>query len=366
MKKVLILYGSFFDGKGERLTVGGVQSYIQALCPAICEAGMQPIILQTSDNMFVKEWNGVTVYGIQIEKNKKARKVLINWCYKIGDPNHDIIIYGSDIFAIKSTFRNTISIQHGISWDVPSNNNGIGFIKDTLHRQRLKLAVISKIKYVRRVVCVDYNFINWYRTISMRPVDSMDVIPNFTQIYEGQHEKENGIIKIIFARRFFWYRGTRVFCEALKRLLEEYPNIYATIAGEGPDEDYINKQFCNYNNVIITKFESNDSLSIHSKHDIAVIPTLGSEGTSLSLLEAMSAGCACIATNIGGMTNIIINGYNGLLVNPDVDSIYFGMKKLVDDCLLRNKLSQNAIDTVKNGFSIGIWTQRWKNLLISL
>ncbi|WP_420491566.1 glycosyltransferase [Neobacillus drentensis] len=53
---------------------------------------------------------------------------------------------------------------------------------------------------------------------------------------------------------------------------------------------------------------------------------LGSEGTSLSLLEAMAAKCAEIATNVGGMTNIILDNYNGLIINPDESELYLALE----------------------------------------
>ena len=43
--------------------------------------------------------------------------------------------------------------------------------------------------------------------------------------------------------------------------------------------------------------------------DITLIPSLYSEGTSLSCIEAMACGNAVIATRIGGLSDLIINDF---------------------------------------------------------
>ena len=85
------------------------------------------------------------------------------------------------------------------------------------------------------------------------------------------------------------------------------------------------------------------------------MPTIGSEGTSFSLFEAMGSGCACICSNVGGMTNIIIDGYNGFLVNPDSESFCNKIELLVKNKNLRRRVRKNAYKTIKEGFSKEIW-----------
>lgn len=110
-------------------------------------------------------------------------------------------------------------------------------------------------------------------------------------------------------------------------------------------------------------YNSEKSLKIHQDKDIAVIPTIASEGTSLSLLEAMAAGCAVICTNVGGMTNIIIDGYNGLMINPDEDSLYKALDRLIEDKLLRGRLQAKAYETIKEAFSLNIWKSKWAQII---
>ena len=59
----------------------------------------------------------------------------------------------------------------------------------------------------------------------------------------------------------------------------------------------------------------------YSKTDIVLIPTFFSEGTSLSCLEAMSSGRIVVATNIGGLNDIVIDNFNSLLAKPTTKDI---------------------------------------------
>ena len=102
---------------------------------------------------------------------------------------------------------------------------------------------------------------------------------------------------------------------------------------------------------------------IHADKHVALVPTLGSEGTSLSLLEAMASQCAVVCTNVGGMTNIVIDGHNGIMINPDEDELYTAVLKLIKNRELRKIMSDRAYSTVKEGFSIERWEARWRTIL---
>ena len=146
--------------------------------------------------------------------------------------------------------------------------------------------------------------------------------------------------------------------------MKKYNNVSITFAGEGPDEEYINNKFKNNSKVTITKYNSNESLAIHSRHDIAVVPTIGSEGTSLSLLEAMASGCVAICSNVGGMTNIILDGFNGIMFDPyNEDDLYYAIERVITDKALRQKLAENGYKTVKESFSLDIWKERWSRVI---
>lgn len=223
---------------------------------------------------------------------------------------------------------------------------------------------IKRLSNISEVVCVDYNFINWYRSLVAYPRVKMTVIPNFCELPQFVPIKPTTCVNIIFARRFYPYRGTRLLTEALFMIIKEHPNVNLIIAGEGPDESFLKMSFSNIaSSVRFIKYDSADSLAIHKDMHIALIPTLGSEGTSLSLLEAMAAGCVPICTNVGGMTNVILDHYNGIMISPDVESLYGAIKEVVENEKLREQLSKNAYNTACASFGLYRWQNAWQKVI---
>jgi glycosyltransferase involved in cell wall biosynthesis len=371
--KFTIVNNIFYDYQGINLNLGGVETYLQELSLLLEDLGHQVKIIQMSEIDFVKQFNQtVTVYGfsncnIRLPTNKKFLALVK---HKVKD---SIVIWGSDQLSMRLPNNESITIQHGIGFDCEAFDSGFRklfpllglkkFYKFLQRYRALKLFENSK-----NAICVDYNFLCWYRT--MRPYSTgfnHQVIPNFARLPSENIKKiESDDVKVVFARRFVSRRGIDIFLPAISRLMNERPNVNVTFAGGGGRLNDIEKFCAEYSRANIAFYSYPDSLEFHSKFDIAVVPSIGSEGTSLSLLEAMSAGCAVIATNVGGLTNIVIDNHNGLMVNPEITQLYKAMLRLVDEKELRLRLSSNAKVIVKNSFSINIWRNRWTSYINAL
>lgn len=90
------------------------------------------------------------------------------------------------------------------------------------------------------------------------------------------------------------------------------------IFGDGPERNNLEKlcnSLINIKDKIVFHGFVNNPEQYYGNIDVALLPSLG-EGIPLSLLEVMRLGIPCIATNVGGIPEIIINNDSGLLVNP--------------------------------------------------
>lgn len=366
-----IIYIRYFDFNEKRCTIGGVQTYITYICEICKEMGIPTIVYQLGEFDSEIQYGDTKVIQVKGSLNssiKKKNAKLLQRCMEGLDKENDIVIFATDSSVQKNLAKNSIAIQHGICWDIPRHENKSSLFNSiyTFNRSRQAFKILQRLRNVGNVICVDYNFQNWYRSVAAYEAVNLKVIPNFTQI-APKVEKPNDRINIIFARRFEIYRGTRLFANAISRVLNENDHVYVTIAGSGPDEQYIKDKLSNFGErVTFTKYASDESLAIHADKHIAVVPTVGSEGTSLSLLEAMSAQCAVVCTNVGGMTNIVIDGYNGLMISPRENELYEAISKLVKDEALREKLSNRAYETVKEGFSYEKWKESWKKVFTDI
>ena len=125
----------------------------------------------------------------------------------------------------------------------------------------------------------------------------------------------------------------------------------------------IDKLLTGFPKNVIHRFCNQDEMvEVYQNTDISVIPTLFSEGTSLSCLEAMACGNAVIATNVGGLPNLILNNFNGKLINPESKSLFNALIELIDDKSLRQVLSQNAVSVSKT-FAKENWDKEWREIL---
>lgn len=352
------------DGSG--ISIGGVQTYLTNLIPLLKDSGYAITIYQRATEDFHHEYDNYDVYGIKdgSKDYQKMLKMLTSFVFQHINPSSDLLIYGTDFLIKKYAPCRSIAIQHGIAWDVPINQcSHWRYFRHFLGKCKDAWYTIQRISKVDQLVCVDYNFVNWHRAISPYPKTKHIVIPNFSVIPSSIPEKNNKIVHIIFARRLFTYRGTRLFANVAERLLNKYHDIKITIAGTGPDEKYIQQKLSKYTQVEFCTYNNGESLSIHADKDIAVVPTLGSEGTSLSLLEAMASGCAVVCTNVGGMTNIILDGYNGYIINPEEEALYAAMTSLIENKDTRKMLQLNAYNTVSHAFSLEKWQKKWLQVI---
>ncbi|MCQ2199398.1 MAG: glycosyltransferase family 4 protein [Paludibacteraceae bacterium] len=77
------------------------------------------------------------------------------------------------------------------------------------------------------------------------------------------------------------------------------------------------------------------------------------EGFPMSVLDAWSYGLPVITTPVGGIPDVAVDGENMLLFNPgDVDSLAGCMKQMMDDEMLRKKISNASVEFSKTTFNI--------------
>lgn len=376
--KVAMIYYQFLDAKGERRLIGGVETYLSYLSQLCLKEGVEPLLFQCADEQFKRTVDDISVFGVPTANLsiKQKRQALYEAAIKHIDPVKDILIFGSHQCSVPTCNPRCVLIQHGVSWDLPTRystqrwfcRTGIGA---RLKKRQSIRKVLHLLQNCQAWVCVDYNFVNWYRTIIVDDLpDKIWVIPNCAPIASAEevarHKKKVGDVSILFARRFTPYRGTRIMADAVERLLLTHSNVKFTFAGEGPDEFWLRDRFKGEKRVRFSKFAPEETTAIHLVHDIAVIPSVGSEGTSLSVAEAMGAGCAVVATAVGGITNMIIDQYNGLLTMPSSESLLRAISSLVTNPSLREDLGKRAYETARTAFCREFWNARWKSVLAEI
>ncbi len=163
---------------------------------------------------------------------------------------------------------------------------------------------------------------------------------------------------LIMVANFTAFKDHETFISAAIKLLNKKIVDYVFLVGDGPHRiKYLNILKTNHNNIfnrfIFTGVVHNveDYLS---KCQVGVLCSTSKygEGISNSVLEYMAAGLVPIATNIGGMPEIIDDGSNGFLIDEnDSNKIVELVEKVKRDKELFLKITSNAKNTISAKFS---------------
>jgi len=214
-----------------------------------------------------------------------------------------------------------------------------------------------------RIICVSKQvriaLIEWLPNLKKKSM----VIPNAVPIPDLSNWPSIKKYDILFVGRLTKAKGVDILFRAIKILKEKYQmGIKAAIAGEGYLQEELKglvKELGISNEVEFLGVRR-DIEKILSSTQVFVLPSRW-EGLPLTVLEAMGSGVSIIATKVGGITEVIENGQEGLLVPPDdPGALAEAIINLLKNRELRIKLSFNAYRKVKGKYSIEVHT---KNML---
>ncbi len=104
--------------------------------------------------------------------------------------------------------------------------------------------------------------------------------------------------------------------ERIKPVLDNIPGVCLALVGDGPYRGQLEKIFENTKTNFVGYLSGEKLASAYASGDIFLFPS-STETLGLVLLEAMAAGCPVIGANKGGIPDIISDGINGCLYDPD-------------------------------------------------
>lgn len=173
---------------------------------------------------------------------------------------------------------------------------------------------------------------------------------------------------VLIPRRFEKMRGIQFIVPVIKRLLREHNDIFVVFAGSGRLEGYIKKELKDYNDYFIARgFNQSEMRWLYERAFITLVPTLYSEGTSISALEALKYGSFLVTSQVGGLNNLVLNGYNGYSLRLIGQDWFDCLDKLLtnqNDDMLRIK--GQGVKIYKTVFDNDKWRASWVNIINEL
>ncbi|MEM4619036.1 MAG: glycosyltransferase family 4 protein [Desulfurococcaceae archaeon] len=171
-----------------------------------------------------------------------------------------------------------------------------------------------------------------YSFVIPNPVDT-DLFKPRRAIYERSREG-------ISVRALEWKYGLDIAVKAFAKL-----PVKLTILGKGSLEHYLKNlaYAINANVEFNTSFIEHNKLPfVYDNYSFFVAPSR-TEAQGVAMCEAMASGLPVVATNVGGIPEFVIDGYNGLLVpKDDPGRLRRAVLKIINDDALYADLSDNA------------------------
>jgi glycosyltransferase involved in cell wall biosynthesis len=120
-------------------------------------------------------------------------------------------------------------------------------------------------------------------------------------------------------RRLVYKNGIDTLLESAKTVIQKNPKIVYLVVGKGPDFNNAKTRVTQLGigkNFILTGFVSDEDLPLYyNSADFSILPSKSGEGLPLVGLEAMACGLPLLATDVGGIREVMIEGY-GKIVPP--------------------------------------------------
>jgi len=155
-------------------------------------------------------------------------------------------------------------------------------------------------------------------------------------------------------------KGIQFALEALPQIIREVPNAYYLIVGDGDYRQTLEEQTQSHQideRVRFTGYRK-DIPEILSLADVFILPTLD-DALPTVLMEAMAAGASLIASNVGGVPEILKNGINGILIQPaDPHVISEACIRLLKNQALLDTYSVAGVEIAQNHFDINVQVEK--------
>ena len=157
--------------------------------------------------------------------------------------------------------------------------------------------------------------------------------------------KKQNVIKIAIVASLVENKGHKNLLYAFSKIVKKHKNVKLNIIGDGPLKNQLTDQAKKLRINKNTEFLGivNNVQKILKNCDILVQPSIFREGLGMAIIEGMCLGKPVIASNIGGIPEVVDNGVNGYLIPPgDYESLIAMLEKLIQNRKLRKKMGKKG------------------------
>ncbi len=343
--KILIFNTFYYPNQ-----LGGAEKSVQLIAEGLKSIGEEPVIVCTSDRDHIDNINGVQVYYINTNNiywsyhSKEKSKYLKPFWHLIDSNN--IFIKSKIEEIIKTTnpdvvHTNNLAGLSDIVWVIAKKYN-----KKIVHTIRDYYQLCPKSSMFNQekncdTQCSSCKIFSIPKKKNSELVDSVIGVSDFilqkhlkfgyfknanikTHIYNPAPKLDNikksksknirlGLVGIISKTK-----GSEFILKQFSKLHSNNLELHIFGKGETKEyEHYLKQKFISNKNIYFNGFKKVDE--IYTNIDILIISSLWHEPFPRTLIETMSYKTLVLATNRGGTSEMVIDGENGYIFDPDID-----------------------------------------------
>ncbi|MBI2472792.1 MAG: glycosyltransferase family 4 protein [Planctomycetes bacterium] len=220
--------------------------------------------------------------------------------------------------------------------------------------------------FTDKIITLTKNGIEPYLKAEIGQKSQFDYIYNGVDIESLEKRKVDRIRKrqeigvdsdcflVVTAGRLVPVKGYTYLISALDQVRKEIPNIRLVFLGDGELKEELIRQtkILGLENHVRFLGMRNDVPEIISCSDLFVLPSIN-EGFGVVLLEAMAMKCPIVATNVGGVPEVVLDGETGILVpSKDTRQLVSAIVKLLKDHSFASRMAENGYQRLRTYFDI--------------
>lgn len=379
--KICIIAGLY-----KKHIVGGGEIYVQKIAEKLSNNN-EVVIITTSPDASLKptfEMDGnikvytfrplLSIYGVSsVESLSKILQAIISTIVDIWNPHSYMVI--KDILKKE---RPDVIHTNNIGHVSTSTFSAIKSVKipciHTCHSYQLLSIWPSLFNYRKREIIENFNIfdrsyigIKRYLTKSVDTVTApskfvLDIHLKYGFFRDAEHivlplgielddiervEKNYETIDILYVGRLVSTKGVQILINAFKHL--RYENVRLHILGKGPDAEEFKKIARSDQRIKFYGFVPDDELvQLYQKANVVVVPSIWYDNSPVVIYESFKHGTPVIGSKIGGVPELVEDGYNGFLFEAvNVNELKEILENLVRNPYELKRLEGGAFESVK-------------------
>ncbi|MHA1721833.1 MAG: glycosyltransferase family 4 protein [Candidatus Baldrarchaeia archaeon] len=359
--------------------IGGIATHIKGLAKYLSKLGHEVKIItiknfeenyEDEDGNVIR-LNASTIPGIQVLSPlnlKQIKRVILGEKFDV--------VHGHHAFTPVSLYSISLASKYGFPTVLTAHSLGVGYQYGIVWKTLKPVLYPVKRAFdkANKIIAVSEAVKQFMSHIVSQP-EKIEVIPNgvdleqFICISNGRKLREELNLPlddpiVFFVGRFSVRKGIHILMDAFKHVVKEIPDAKLLIAGKGFLKEYLkHKAKANKiaENVKFLGCIFGETLAkFYMTSDVVVCPSIFAEAFGIVILEAMAAGKPVIATNVGGIPEIVDHEVNGLIVEPhDVKELSNAIIRLLSNDKERQRMGKNAKKKVEERYD-------WRKLVFDI